>query len=175
MKLLNKIKNTRGLNTFELVIISFIVIIAVTVFVDLTNIQRKHQAVSTTINYVARTIAPQGGLRQSKPPQYLNEYYNSQSLYNDVKKAMNSADIADGEWTLSIKTPTNGNVVISPYTNLDIVDIGKNMEVTLTINYKWKLASQLTPIKPTGSNTAKRVATSTFKVRTDGNGVTGVK
>ena len=126
---------------------------------------KKQHAISSTDNYVARTIGKQGGLRQNKPDYYPGNYISSSSLYSDIKKSMNDAGIADSDWKLTIKTPRDGTVDFTPYTNLSLTEKGKDMEVTLTINYYWNLSAQVTPIKLKGSNTAKRVATSTFKIR----------
>lgn len=165
MKLSDKIRNSKGLNTIELVIITLTVLVIICATIDYTIIMRKQNAVSTTVNYVARTIGKQGGVREGKPANFTGEYFNSASLYNDVKKIMNDADIKDSDWVLTIKTPRDGTKTLTSTTNLSVVEKGNDMEVSLTVNYYWKLASQVSPLKIKGTNNAKRISTSTFKLR----------
>ncbi|NLZ35686.1 MAG: hypothetical protein GX889_12470 [Clostridiales bacterium] len=172
-----KIKNQKGLSTLQTVVIAITVIICISFFVDLTNVVKKQQAVSLTSTFVSRTVAKQGGVRVSVPSEFMEkeDYINSADLYNKVKKSMNSANISDNQWSLKIKTPTQGTITIKPNTNLTLVDAGKNMEITLTVNYKWDVVSKVIPFNPNGQINSKRVATSTLKVRGNTNLETQLK
>lgn len=164
-----KLKEKRGLNSIELAMVVFLTLIVTCLLIDVTNISKKHDAVSTTANYISRTIGKQGGLAKSKPSYYPGEYVTSANLYSDVKASLNNAGITDDMWTVTIKTPTQGTVTLSPNTNLKIVDYGQEMNVTLSINYEWKMASKFLPVKMKGSNTAERVTLSKFKLRESSN------
>lgn len=172
MKNINKkIKNKKGLNTLQTVIISIVILICAGFFIDLINITEKQQAVSMTSTFVSRIISKQGGVRTATPNEFKesDDYVNSVELYNKVKKVMNNADIPDTDWTLQVKTPLDGLVTIKGNTNLALADIGSSMEVILTVNYKWELASKLTPITPKGTIKSKRAAYSSLKIRNSTN------
>ena len=168
-KVNKKLKEKRGLNSIELAMIVFLTLMVVCLLIDVTNIKKKHDAVSVSANYVARTIGKQGGVAKSKPLHYPGEYITSQQLYTNVKENLNDAGISDDMWSITIKAPSQGKVKLSPNTNLRVVDYGQEMNVTLDIDYEWKMASKFLPITMKGNNTAERVTLSKFKLRENSN------
>lgn len=165
------IRNSKGLNTLQTVIISITILICAGFFIDLINITEKQQAVSMTSTFVSRIISKQGGVRTAEPKEFkeTDDYVNSAELYNKVKKVMNNADVKDTDWTLQVRTPLDGLITIKPTTNLSLTDIDSAMEVVITVKYEWELASKLTPITPKGTIKSKRAAYSSLKVRNTSN------
>lgn len=164
-KLKSLIKNKKGLNTIELVIIAFAVMICISGLLDLTNIMKKHNAVSTTINYVTRTVGKQGGLQTSKPAQFPDEYISNAKLYTDVKKNLENSGIESDKWHLYITVEGQPKREIKANTIVPTVTYGKKMQIELSFEYDWKVLSSVTPFRLKGNNTANRQTYSKFKIR----------
>lgn len=161
----NKILNKKGMNTIEMAIITILSIICVCGLLDLTNIMKKHNAISTTANYVTRVMGKQGGVQQAKPAMYPGEYITSSQLYEDVKLNMDSAGIEDGDWEIKVTIPGDGTKSLKQDSNYKIATYGQSINIQLEAHYKWTMLSQVIPISPTGYNIANRATDSKFKVR----------
>lgn len=164
------IKNSKGLNSIETVIISLIMLMMLSGLIDLTTIIRKQQAVSTTVSYVSRTLGAQGGVNitSNSNPYFPGKYITSSMLYNDIKRTMNDAGIDDSDWKVTVTTPTNGSFTLSPSTNFT-TKLGKDIKINLTANYYWKLTSQVTPVKLKGVINSTRITVSSNETRVDNN------
>lgn len=159
-----KKKNKKGLNTIEIVIITLTFIICICGIVDLVKIMQIHNAISTNASYVIRTIGKQGGIRTSKPSNFVGEYTTSASLYNAVKENMNCSGVKDGDWHLYI-TINGYTKELSSSENYPLADYGEEIKISLSSKYYWSLLSQMTPAKLSGTTTSHRTTQSKFKVR----------
>lgn len=162
----DKFSNKKGMNTIEMAIITILSIICVCGLLDLTNIMKKHNAISTTANYVTRVMGKQGGVQQAKPAMYPGEYITSSQLYDEVKLNMNSAGIEDGNWEVRVTIPGDGTKPLKEDSNYKIATHGEDMKIQLEAHYNWTMLAQVIPITPTGYNIANRETNSKFKVRT---------
>lgn len=168
MKIKKKNENIldeKGMNSIELAIITLMAIMCICALLDLTNIMKKQNAISTTANYITRVVGKQGGVREVKPEMYPGEYITSQQLYEAVRKNMLSAGIDETDWTVRITVPGNSVEKLTSHSNFKLVTHGQPIKIQLEAHYNWTMLSQVIPMKPTGSNVANRETDSKFKVR----------
>lgn len=163
------LKSKKGINTIETAILSFIIIMCIGGMTDLNTIMKKFNATSSTTSYISRTVSKQGGVRTNAPESFSGDYITSSELYNDVKSVLNKAGISSSDFKVTIN-----NQVLNNTTNIPIVNYGKNIDINLQINYKWKFTENF-GASPTYTKNSPRIAVSTFKNRTDSTDTTTVE
>ena len=163
-KLKKIFKSNKGLSCIETAICTLILLTCIVAFFDVTIIGNKFSAMSTNMTYATRTLSNQGGVRMYPNSDWPvgKDYINSSYLYSNIKKGFNNAGIKDTEWNVKI----NG-VTLSPTTMLS-VDRNGEIEVEMTIKYKWDTLASISPINPTFEKTIKRYTISTYKIRNGG-------
>lgn len=152
--------NKKGVTSIEIVVSVLIIVIVVCGFVDLTGILSRTNTMAMNTAYISRVVGSQGGVQTSQISNFSGRYVNSNELYNNVKRSMNSSGIEDDEWEVKID-----GVRLTPTTNLRVVDYGSRLPVEVTIGYQWYLTRNYLPGEMKGTKTSKSNVSTTFKIR----------
>lgn len=122
-KFIGKMKNNRGdMNGIIAVCIALIILIIAGFALDFTRISWQKYCISNELTFVGRVAGKQGGIESSKPADWdTNFVYNSSSsVYNAVKRSLDSVDIDDFQVSVGGKILPGGS---SAYTYKDSIKI----------------------------------------------------
>lgn len=161
-KVRNRIKNKHGMTTIEIAICALIFIVAISGFVDLTQVLNKLNTISQTNSYIARTISKQGGVRTRNIDNFAGEYVTTQELYRNVETSLTRSGIPHNNWELYID-----EYKIKPETNTPIRNYGETINIRLDVKYNWTLISNFIPGKITQTKKSYRNVVSTYKIRNE--------
>lgn len=129
------LKNKKGLSAIQTGIGTIIILMCICAFVDLSTNMYKFNALSSTATYITRIVEKQGGIAQTPPSSLKGEFVPTYELYNDVKKIMNNAGIADDKWEVYV----NGTKLIGGSGNGRIKYYDEDITVEVKIRYDWGL------------------------------------
>lgn len=176
------IKDKKGLNSIELVIGVLIALLLFATFLDFLSISNKMQAMTTTSTYLSRVLSNQGCIAKnpnscvdsSGNTGYNTEYIKnknfvtSKELYENINNIMKREKIEAKDWTVKIN-----NHILNENTNTKLFNFRERIEISIEINYKWNMLSQLIPIiTKNGTLKSKQSIVSSYKFRND-NGENG--
>lgn len=153
----------KGMTSIEIVLSVLLILIAISGFVDLTNIIRRGTAVSASTAYVSRVVGNQGGIQTKQIKNFSGRYVGSNELYSNIKRTMESSGIPEEDWTVRVY-----GVTLTPTTNLAVYDYGTSIPITVTVDYEWGFTQNFVPGNIEGTHSSRSSVYTTHKIR-DGN------
>lgn len=166
----HKWKERKGFGSIEIVISSMIVLMMIAGLIDVILITQRLDTASQATGYVSRIVQKQGGVQTHRISNFNGKYTNSSVLYSNVKDMMEANGISEDEWELRVILNSGSKYVITPSTNVPIVDYGKRIRVDLAVDYKWKMLSAMIPGDLSGNRSSIREVLSGYQIR-DGKGM----
>lgn len=160
---MKKKKDKKGITSLEIAISVLVIVVAIAGLVDLTTILQRTNTVSMNTAYISRVVGSQGGVRNNKIENFAGNYVDSNELYRNVKKSMNSSGIPDEEWEVKI----DGRI-LTPVTNVPLKDYGNKIKIKASVNYKWALTSNVIPGQVSGVHSSDNEVYTTHKIRNGG-------
>lgn len=156
-------RDKKGITSLEVVICIMIVIVSLSGFADMSALIQKTSAVNQSAGYVTRVVSRQGGTGETKFRNYSDEFVKTSTLYDNVKKSMESVGVPESDWTLKINEQ-----VIAPGTQYGPFDYGTTMDVKIESSFKWTLTSNFVPGEIKTNSESKSRGMSTYKIRNSG-------
>ena len=154
---LKKLKNNKGMSAIIYVFIMLICIYIFAFIIDMIAINQTKYLAIREAAFVARVAGRQGGFESSKPQYYDNSepYITGPRMIQILTKAFNTNNI--NSWEVTV----NGR---SLYTNT-VSDFQNDMNVRLSVSYKWGFLPKVLPMNPIGNFSVKHLVKSERFVR----------
>lgn len=164
-------KNKAGFSNLELTIMALILIVLISGIADFSKTATADSSVSPVINYIAETIAEQGGLNTTAPEGYKGTYTTSAKLLANIKQSMDSIGVPEDRWQLYIDTepsnPSNDLILVRPNTNTGTFDYKSEIDILFKYQNGFDLLELSLPGKlPTLNRTTARHVITTYYERT---------
>ena len=160
---LKESKGKKGISSLTMIVGVLIAFVAIGGLSDLTILQTKFSALSSQSSYVARVVARQGGLQNTRIDNYHGRYVTTQELYTNILHGMQQSGIAENEWVLKV----NGEEIL-PHTVIPVLNYGDKARVELTIEYDWSVTSNFVPLDMTNTRTNVKNIVTTHRIRDGG-------
>lgn len=156
-----KLTNKKGMTSLEIGLSAFIIIIALTGFIDMVKISQKLDTASSITGYVGRVVANQGGIRTAPPAHIYGNYVTSDQLYGEVTNILANGGVEEADFKLFVDGKR-----IQPGTNIPLRDAGERIPVKLEVTYNWDLMSTALHVDMEKTKESNRTVVSSYKVRT---------
>lgn len=155
-----KLGDKKGMTTLEIAISAFIIIVALTGFIDMVKVSQKLDTASSITGYVGRVVGNQGGVRTTAPKHQYGNYVTSEQLYREVKTILENGGVKESDFKLYVDGKR-----FKEGTNIALKDFGERIPVKLEVTYEWELISSATGLDMKNTKESSRTVVSSFKVR----------
>lgn len=146
-KLLKRIralnKSEDGMTTWEVAIACLTFVIVFAAAVDVILLSSAHITTTTVAKDLARTMSVQGGVWNSKPEGYTENYYTLNQLQNLVEEEMEYVGV-ETDWAVYIKAHDEDEYYSIPLLTKDSVaeftaDYMESFSVKIVATYEWQI------------------------------------
>lgn len=172
-KMINSIKNKKGMSSIEFVICCMIFVLLFSFIFDLFLITYRQFTISQETTQIVRQLGKQSGIKNITPfnfPGGDENYLTTSELYKQIDDKMSGIGVDKDDWQLQIfYTPNNlsgqvgeRGIVLTPAQQGFNTNYRDYITVKLTYHYKWGLWSQIIPGDKKGVTVVERSAFSEY-------------